>query len=1340
MSEPITPEQTRAARALLAWSQRQLAAEAQISPSTLADFERGSRTPVANNAKAIRAALEAQGLQFIAGGVVEKTRLPGQAPRLKPGTLVRWIDATSLSQWSERRDGQSGMPELIRRLINVTVGPAAQVRFPYDENVQHSGWDGVCTSPIGIGLVPEGPSVWEIGTQKRSIAAKADEEYKKRTENPLGATPEESTFIFVTSRPFPNKEGWAAGKQAERIWKDVRVIDVNQLVHWLESYPGVALWLAVKIGRRPSGLRDLEEVWAEWSRATAPPITPALLLEDRDEEATTVRKWLMEPPTLMSVQAESPDEAVAFLYATLDHLPLDHRRSHLSRCVVVPSNGVARELLGNGSPLVIVLAEPDPGLAQRLVDDGHHVYAPHGPEGNASPGLVRLSRPWSRNIQTALLSAGLREEDAHRLARASGRSVTVLRRLTPSAPGSTPKWVSTAPIELVAAMLAGGWVESSEIDRQVVSKLAGRSYEELERVLVPLTASLDAPIRRSAGVWRVTSLRDLWILLAPRLTPTLLNRLEEAFLKVMSVPDPRFDFSGKQLFFEKPNQFPPEASSALRQGLTETLIALGVYPEAVPSVGDPGSYADTAVRKLLSAADARLWWSLSRDFRRLAEASPKEFLSGVEKGIEGKNPPIMSLFRSDEGILSQTEYLSELLWALEMLARSRDYLMPSALLLAKLAEVDPGGKIGNRPGPSLREIFVPWFPQTYASAEERFKVIDAILKRHPEVGWHLLVGIAPKFHDMVTPTPLPDWRDFAPDQQQEVNLPTVQRATLEVGKRLLAHVGGSIERWKTLLDHWTSFEVTWREQAINLLRDFVRGLEDQIEIEDLRDHLRDLLQKHRDYSDADWAMPEEDLTPLDEIFHSLQPSGVEERNRWLFKTNGRIMRRHVPWQQAMEEQAAARRNAATELMAALSDEDLLKYSATLNLAFEFGQAIAQVRGTLDAVKGLLEASLTSTDSSEFNLGWGLLAGLIDVNGVQVLDAVWTEAIESGWGEKAELLIVQMLPVQPATWARVDARSSALAQRYWESLNVYRIQKGEDLPQVVERLLHVQRGRAAVHMLGAHIEENPASSILIEALKAAAKDESVDSLNDAAMFQHYLAKILGKLESDPSVDVNEIASLEWIFFEALRYSERRPRALMRGLAENPEFFVQLLKLLYPPEEGSGVEEPASYNPDQTRGLASHAYHVLADWNRVPGSDDQGQIHGPTLEAWVKRARKLCEEAGRTDVGELCIGKILSAAVRHQGEPWPPEPVREIIELVHSRALEEGFETGTYNRRGVTTRSPFDGGDLERGLSAIYRRDAEALKFDWPHTAACLQRLAETYDREARMHDQEMEQRD
>lgn len=62
----ITPPQCRAARALLNWSQNQLEEAARVAKKTIADFEREARTPYPRTLSAIRTALEAAGVEFIA--------------------------------------------------------------------------------------------------------------------------------------------------------------------------------------------------------------------------------------------------------------------------------------------------------------------------------------------------------------------------------------------------------------------------------------------------------------------------------------------------------------------------------------------------------------------------------------------------------------------------------------------------------------------------------------------------------------------------------------------------------------------------------------------------------------------------------------------------------------------------------------------------------------------------------------------------------------------------------------------------------------------------------------------------------------------------------------------------------------------------------------------------------------------------------------------------------------------------------------------------------------------------------------------------------------------------
>ena len=78
----ITPKQIKMARASLGWSPRELAKAARLAVSTVADFERGARTPYPNNLAALRAALEGAGVIFVPeNGGGPGVRLKKQAGR-----------------------------------------------------------------------------------------------------------------------------------------------------------------------------------------------------------------------------------------------------------------------------------------------------------------------------------------------------------------------------------------------------------------------------------------------------------------------------------------------------------------------------------------------------------------------------------------------------------------------------------------------------------------------------------------------------------------------------------------------------------------------------------------------------------------------------------------------------------------------------------------------------------------------------------------------------------------------------------------------------------------------------------------------------------------------------------------------------------------------------------------------------------------------------------------------------------------------------------------------------------------------------------------------------------
>jgi transcriptional regulator with XRE-family HTH domain len=103
---PVIPSQIRAGRALLDWSQEQLAEKAKVGLSTVRDYEKERRGGEVGGAKAIRLALEGHGVVFLSseGDYGPGVRLVARMPNVlrRPAKLGRW-DALMFSiEWRGR--------------------------------------------------------------------------------------------------------------------------------------------------------------------------------------------------------------------------------------------------------------------------------------------------------------------------------------------------------------------------------------------------------------------------------------------------------------------------------------------------------------------------------------------------------------------------------------------------------------------------------------------------------------------------------------------------------------------------------------------------------------------------------------------------------------------------------------------------------------------------------------------------------------------------------------------------------------------------------------------------------------------------------------------------------------------------------------------------------------------------------------------------------------------------------------------------------------------------------------------------------------------------------------
>jgi transcriptional regulator with XRE-family HTH domain len=1342
----LMPKHVRAARALLAWSQQDLAKAAGVATSTVADFERGSRTPVANNAHAIRAALERAGVTFMPGGAVIGPTPPPFVGAAAPGTPVRWVSAQDLSEWGDRADAVFSLPTLVTKLVQASLDPTLQLRFPSDEGVRHPGWDGVTKAATGNAYVPKGRAGWELSVQRGNIPQKAKGDYAKRTACPDTLDPTTDTFVFVTLRHWPKKGAWAKTRQAEGPWRDVRVYDADDLVHWIEQHPAVGLWIAARLNKRPPGARELEEAWEEWSLATEWRLTEDLVLADRSEDSAEVLRWLRGAPSVLSLQATTTEEVAAFVHATLAELPAEAAAPYRARTLVVTTLDAARALMNAPAPLILLLTEPEAGLARSLVQRGHFVLLAFD-ERLIGRGEIRaLARPSRDGIAAALKAGGMAQARAKALARDSSRNLAALRRLIPGAPGRLPRWAEGAPPKaLLAAMLIGGWDETSEGDRVRLADLADQPYDAVIEALTPFLAVCDSPVQKVGRAWRIASPSDAWFLLARHLTPAMLGRFEAMADAVLGAADPRFEMDPDDRWMAGVRGVNPENSALLRHGIGQTLILLALWGNKAVAVYDAPRRAELIVSKLLRDADARRWWSLSGDFRLLAEAAPDAFLGAVEDSLNQDEPPIGALFGHDNCGVFGSEYLSDLMWALEVLAWSPDWIARVTHVLARLAAIDiKPRKFVNGPLDSLRKIHILWLPQTYATQDQRMRALDLIRRHESSAAWKLMLKVLPSGHDSSGPSSLPRWRDFSVEEPEVVTLGLIHRGAAKITERLIADVGTDARRWASLLERLNDLAPN-PEPALVALDAAEPQIADKADRAFLWDKLRRILHRHREYPDAEWSLREAVLDRLEAIHDRLAPLDQIERVAWLFENSVALPNPTTEgWQAEQQQVDAARGIAAKTVFTQGGPAAILALARHVESAGYVGKALYDAEVDVSLLDPLLETALRSDDPRERDVAHGLIISMFrDRKETWAADLI-ARAQRNAWGEVALFTILRALPVSQWTWDQVAAIGGAIEATYWKHAPVLWIdEESAAVGYAVRHLIDVGRARHALALVGRRDRGlNLTTPLLLEVLEQAANqpiDNDRDS-NEATMFQHYVTETFSQLDERDDVDRNALATLEWNYLRVLEYSRRPAKVLLSVLAEQPKLFIEMLRAIYRASDDSGFVDPGPNDPEEARAITSQAYRLLDLWGHIPGRRDDNSIDGVALKTWIKEARLLAKAIGRADIADQKIGAMLSASPIGADGNWPAEAVRDALDHFRSKPMLEGFRIGKVNRRGVTTRMPGDGGEQERVLAAQHRAWAKAVVFEHPHTAKALDELANFFELEAKREDESAERCD
>ncbi len=1270
-----------------------------------------------------------------------------------------FVDASMIAQrlCSPSRDGQGLLPQLVEKLItaNIPREKICEIRFPHGDQVYLHGSDGVLAvdEDVTHPFIPSGISLWELGTETppRSKAnrdfANAEDKLKNAFPNlSHPATADITTYVSGTSAVFQDHEKWIIEKRSKSNWKAIRVLDAVALEKWLEQCPAVMLWFAEVCGLPAEGLFDAEQYLNTLSLSFGTALSPELVIAGREKELTELRDTVVQSNEDVRICGESVEEAAAFLAAC--GLKENKALSNKPPLVFADSRSNLNLLATFNTEITLVPLDSETlAKANSLKESGWRLIIleladPRASEKGRGIVLGRCKR--SAVEQHLIEQMSFPEHKAKQIARDSKGSLIALLWLIGSGPTAVPRWAGRKDATTHASlMLAGSWIGSNTNDTAVIERLSRKDYRGIETVLQSALVPEGPWIHRGAE-WLCASRDFVWVQLGGKITETMLSDFRDVVQEVVGERDPSLELAQSERYMANILGKTRKHSSSLRKGLMDSVARLAVVR------ADGQSWANRIVRNLLdpeSPEAIRRWLSLVNVYSELAEAAPEVFLDCLD-GIMRQNPK--SFFQDNEethAFFDPTSVHVYLLWALERLAWQKEHFPRVLSILAKLAEADPGGSTSNRPRNSLVTILLPWSPQHGESMEKAAKALDMLYRASPSVAWDVAAGLLPSAWSTTMQTPRPEYRPHG--GKRSVTVKESWEFVRTVVQKMTTWADSDSKRLACLVEAYPKLRRGWPE--VGELVTNALGKTDTRKLGDddkatVHEALRKLIAHHRQYEEAEWALPESDIELLDNIQHRFTPSDAVLQHKHLFSWDTNVpdapMGPHEDgWDEWLNDKRA-------EAAAAVYEQEglagVLRLAAEVVLPATVGQAVATLDLSANEISELLRKTLSVdpgqyADNQHMQFGRGYAWAKCRQAGEDWFDSI-LEQLGITWTPELRANLALSIPAAPGVWKRLDEWGEKTDHLYWQNVEI-RYDCRQHWLLILDKLKEVVRPWSSIEFLsdvidGRHQDEGvkiPSADLVMDVLEQALQaDETIEQhRRQSQMLPYYVEKLFTYLDSE-NADAVRMGRLEWGWLGILKHTKRKAKVLHKQVTSSPDLFVELLKVLFRAEG----EEPTGEPDPVKKQMAEQAFHLLEELHTIPGycpTDSGETVDVDALRTWVFEVRRLAKEAGRLDVCDSQIGQILSYSPQSPDGTWPCEEIRNLIEDIQSPGIESGLRIGKYNQRGVICRGK--GGKQEWDLAADYRKLADKVRVEWPRTAAVLDGLAKGYEEEARHWDEQ-----
>ena len=1244
------------------------------------------------------------------------------------------ITAEDLSRYANSYISRGVIPELVYHLVRQSISEGDVCRIPYGDSINQQGLDGVVECTYNdLSFVPEGRSYWEIGTGA-DPKDKATKDLIKRTGQVAESVRRNTCFVFVTPRSSGKwGEEWLA-EHAEDGWKEIHIVDGVKLADWLREFPAIALWLATKMGIIPkeSGITTPMEYWKEnfcRGQDGAPLLPPSLYTATRESVCRTLEEVFTGKQQCLFICPESEDDVNDFVAAYFASSKDEKIKKYANQCLFISEPEAWKSIAGLRKPHILV-ADTELDLDSERQDlrvfaknRGHRLVIPlFGSLSDPNAKVVKLPSPTQYQIEEILRNEKFSDIRARELAQIGNRRLSALRRYILG--GAVPRYAKWDCADDIARVnLLGRWSDKNPADVQVLENVLGVEGRKGLGKLRSILSRADTPLAQVDGKWRIVPRGEAWNALGDRLSDEDLDRFQEIALLVLGERDPKFGLPKEDCYAANVLGKELKYSARLRKGIAETLALMGSRPEKLEqcSHGKAEAVAAHVVRNLLHEVDWEQWAGLDTLMPLLAEAAPKAFLDAVEEALgDLENTPFHAIFMQEGDGLFGGNYMTGLLWSLECLAWSPDYLSRVAVILADLASIDPGGRYSNRPAQSLADIFLPWHIQTMASLDQRKSAIKVVLKEQPNVGWKLLLSLLPHSLGSTSGCYRPVWRPFIPSDWEEGVLVNEYWVQIHMLAEFAVEMACSdVERLLELTDRLSDLPQKTQEE---ILKHFVSGGIIRLPESErviVWEKMNSLVRHHRKFRDARWALPEESLVKIEKIAKRMTPTNPLLQYRYLFSADEYDLYEEQRNYEVQRKRLSEKRQAAlSEIMGNGDFARCMDFAREVAMPCKVGQTLGELADERIESE-ILPSQLNTEDELLERVVAGFVWGRFRERGIPWVDHI----LEQHWNPQQCAQFLLLLPFQQEIWERaISYLDESHEELYWKHVDAQVGVWTWNDRIVIDKLITYGRTGAAVMCIAYAMDDdiNFDPALATHALLAFLENpQEVQSLE-----RYHVIDLIKRLQAVPTVNIEKLYQIEWNFllwFDPL--SGESPVALEKKLASDPESFAEMIKLAF----RSKNDLDDSVEKQDEKNIVERAYTLLHNWKHCPGVQEDGTLNEALFHHWITEARRITEETGHEIIAQVELGHVLTYAPKDPDGLWIHKAVASVLNQRDAEKMRRNFMIALMNQRGVYS---FSHGVQERELARGYREKAEELELSgFVRFAATMRELADQYDEDA-----------